>query len=176
MYTTDLSEPVENLPPALGMVKKSLGYISKPYVSMGNAHSNSTTKFSTKGFEEDTYSTVNVTFEYRRCVVTCTNGMCSVQMHNRKKVPKSSKVTNVKSHCSNVHMFVLHIDTIQSYFPEYFGWDIEVLEGKQDMTVVKTHNNYIHNKKMDRKKMKETLILKLDCGHFLHSLLLNPKK
>ena len=52
------------------MVKKSLGYINEPYVLMGNVHSNSTTKFSIKGFEEDTYSTVKVTFEYRKCVVT----------------------------------------------------------------------------------------------------------
>ena len=129
---------------------------------MGNVHSNSTTKFSIKGFEENTYSTVNVTFEYGKCVVTCTNGMCSVQMHNMKKVPKSSKVTNLESHCPHVCTFPLHIDAIQSYFPEYFGQDIEVFEGNM------SHNNYIHNKKMDRKTMKETLILKLDCGNFLH--------
>ena len=34
-YTTVLSQPIENLPPALAMVKKSLGYINKPYVLMG---------------------------------------------------------------------------------------------------------------------------------------------
>ena len=87
------------------MVKKSLGYINEPYVLMGNVHSNSTTKFSIKGFEENTYSTVNVTFEYGKCVVTCTNGMCSVQMHNMKKVPKSSKVTNLESRCPHVRTF-----------------------------------------------------------------------
>ena len=54
--------------------------------------------------------------------------MCSVQMHNRKKVPKSSKVTNLESHCPHVHTFALHIDAIQSYFPEYFGQEIEVFE------------------------------------------------
>ena len=69
------------------------------------------------------------TVSYGKCVVTCTNGMCSVQMHNRKKVPKSSKVTNLKSHCTHVHTFALHIDAIQSYFPEYFGQDIEHFEG-----------------------------------------------
>ena len=53
-YTTVLSQLVENLPPALAMVKKSLGYINKPYVLIGNVHSNSTTKFSIKGFEENT--------------------------------------------------------------------------------------------------------------------------
>ena len=96
---------------------------------MGNVHSNSTTKFSIKGFEEDTYSTVNVTFEYGKCVVTCTNGMCSVQMHNCKKLPKSAKVTNLESHCPHVCTFALHINAIQSYFPQYFGQDIEVFEG-----------------------------------------------
>ena len=110
------------------MVKKSLGYINKPYVLMGNVHSNSTTKFSIRGFEENSYFTVNVTFEYGKCVVTCTNGMCSVQMHNMKKVPKFSKVTNLESHCPHVCTFALHIDAIQSYFPEYFGQDIEVFE------------------------------------------------
>ena len=129
VYTTVLSQPFENLPPALEMVKKSLGYINEPYVLMGNVHSNSTTKLSIKGFEEDTYSTVKVTFEYGKCVVTYTNGMCSVQMHNRKKVPKSSKVTNLESHCLHVCTFALHIDAIQSYFPEYFGQDIDVFEG-----------------------------------------------
>ena len=50
-------------------------------------------------------------------------------MHNRKKVPKSSKVTNLESHCPHVCTFALHIDAIQSHFPEYFGQDIEVFEG-----------------------------------------------
>ena len=90
-YTTVLSQPIENLPPALAMVKKSLGYVNEPYVLMGNVHSNSTTRFSIKGFEEDTYSTVNVTFDYGKRVVTCTNGMCSVQMHNRKKFPNHQR-------------------------------------------------------------------------------------
>ena len=93
-YTTVLSQPVENLPPALAMVKKSLGYINQPYVLMGNVHSNSTTKFSMKGFEEDTYSTVNVTFEYGKCVVHmhkwhvfCTNA----QPQKTSKISKSHK-------------------------------------------------------------------------------------
>ena len=92
-YTTVLSQPVENLPPALAMVKKSLGYINKPYVLMGNVHSNSTTKFSIKGFEENTYSTVNVTFEHRKCVVTCTNGMfCRNAQHGKSpQIFKSHK-------------------------------------------------------------------------------------
>ena len=95
-YTTVLSQPFENLPPALAMVKKSLGYINEPYVLMGNVHSNSTTKFFIKGFEENTYSTVNVTFEYVKCVVTCTNGMCLYKC----TTTKSSQIS--KSHKSGI--------------------------------------------------------------------------
>ena len=83
--------------------------------------------FSIKRFEEDTYSTVKVTFEYGKCVVTCTNGMCSVQMHNRKKSFPNHQKSQIWNHTApHVHTFVLHTDAIQSYFPEYFGQDIEV--------------------------------------------------
>ena len=54
--------------------------------------------------------------------VFCTNAQ-------QEKFSKSSKVTNLESHCPHVHTFALHIDAIQSYFPEYFGQDIEVFEG-----------------------------------------------
>ena len=93
-YTKVQSQPMEALPPALSMVKRSLQCINEPYVLIGNVHSTSTTNFSVKGFEENIYSTVHITFEYGKCVVTCTHEICTVQMHNKKKIPKSAKVEN----------------------------------------------------------------------------------
>ena len=124
-YTKVQSQPMETLPPALSMVKRSLQFINEPYVLMGNVHSTSTTKFSVKGFEDNTYSSVHVTFEYGKCVVTCTHGMCAVQMHNKKKIPKSSKIENFKGLCAHVQTIALHMDSVKSYFPEYFESDVE---------------------------------------------------
>ena len=73
MYTKVLSQPIETLPPALSMVKRSLQFINEPNVLMGNVHSTSTTKFSVKGLEHNIYSSVHITFEYGKCVVTYTH-------------------------------------------------------------------------------------------------------
>ena len=58
------SKRMEALPPALSMVKRSFHFINEPYVLMGNVHLTFTTKFSVKGFEDNTYSSVHLTFEY----------------------------------------------------------------------------------------------------------------
>ena len=120
VYTEVQSQPMETLPPALSMVKRSLQFINELYVLMGNVHSTSTTKFSVKGSEDNTYSSVHITFEYGKCVVTCTHGMCAVQMHNKKKIPKSSKIENFKGLYTHVQTIALHMDSVKSYFPEYF--------------------------------------------------------
>ena len=106
-------------------IKRSPQYINEPYVLMGNVHLTSTTKFSVKGFEENTYSTVYITFEYGKCVVTCTHEMCAVQMHNKKKIPKSAKVENFKGHSQHVQTIAVHMESVKSYFPEYFKSDNE---------------------------------------------------
>ena len=63
VYTKVLSQPMETLPPTLSMVKRSLQFINEPYVLMGNVLPTSTTKFSAKGLEDNTYSSVHITFE-----------------------------------------------------------------------------------------------------------------
>ena len=88
------------------MVKRSLQFINEPYVLMGNVHLTSTTKFSVKGIQDSTYSSVHITFEYVKCVVTCTNGMCSVHMHNKKKIPKFVKVENAKGFAPMYRQFL----------------------------------------------------------------------
>ena len=124
------SQPTEALPPALSMVKRSLQYINEPYVLLGNMHLTSTTKFSIKGLEEDKYSTVHITFEYGKCIVTCTHGMCAVQMHNKNKIPKSAKVENFKGHCLHIQTITVHMESVKSYFPEYFESDHENFQEK----------------------------------------------
>ena len=57
-YTEVLTQPIETLPPSLCMVKRSLQFINEPYVLMGNVHSSSTTKFSVKGIQDNTYASV----------------------------------------------------------------------------------------------------------------------
>ena len=108
------------------MVKRSLQFTNEPYVLMGTVHSTSATKFSVKGFEDNTYSNVHITFEYGKCVVTCTHDMCSVQMHNKKKIPKSAKVENFKGLCLHVQTTATHMDSVKSYFPEYFKSHVEM--------------------------------------------------
>ena len=74
------------------------------------------------------YASVHITFEYGKCVVTCTNGMCCVQMHNKKKIPKSAKVENAKGLCPHVQTIAIHINAVKSYFPEYFASHIEMTD------------------------------------------------
>ena len=62
----------------------------------------------------------------------------------------------------------LHIDAIQSYFPEYFGQDIEVFEVNTGYD--SSQDTQLDPQQEDGQEDNEggTLILKLDCGHFLH--------
>ena len=100
---------------------------------MGNVHLTSTTKFLVKGLQDSTYSSVHITFEYGKCVVKCTNGMCSVHMHNKKKIPKSAKVENAKGLCPHVQTISTHNDSVKSYLPEYFTSNIQIsLENNPD--------------------------------------------
>ena len=61
-----------------------------------------------------------------KCLVTCTHRMCAVQMHNKKKIPKSAKVENFKGLCPHAQTIAIHMDTVRSYFPQYFESDGEM--------------------------------------------------
>ena len=52
--------------------------------------------------------------------------MCSVQMHNKKKIQKSAKVENFKGLCPHVETIATHMDSVKSYFPEYFESHFEM--------------------------------------------------
>ena len=52
--------------------------------------------------------------------------MCAVQMHNKKKILKSAKVEYFKGLCTHVQIIALHMDSVKSYFPEYFESDVEM--------------------------------------------------
>ena len=61
-------------------------------------------------------------------MVTCTHGMCAVQIHNKMKIPKSAKVENFKGFCPYVKTIVTHKDSVKSYFPEYSKSDVKMSE------------------------------------------------
>ena len=47
-------------------------------------------------------------------------------MHNKKKIPKPFKIENFKGLCTHIQTIALQIDSVKSYFPEYFESDVEM--------------------------------------------------
>ena len=88
--------------------------------------------------------------------------MCAVQMHNKKKILKSSKIENFKGLHTHVQTIALHMDSVTSYYPEYFESDVE-----------RSHENH-PDEEMDKivnclmTTLREILMWKLDYGIFLH--------
>ena len=108
-----------NLPWALNSVNKSLQYMNDPIQLAGSVLIGGTTKFSIKS-QDNLCAFVNITFNNNKCFAKCTNGICSAQMQNRKKIPKTASLQNVTNLCEHMKTIAEHLDYIKSFFPEHF--------------------------------------------------------
>ena len=83
--------------------------------------------------------------------------------HAQQKIPKSAKVENAKGLCPHVQTITTHIDSVKSYFPEYFTSHIEMsLENNPDEEEIQKIISYLIT------TLRVTLMYKLDCGIFIH--------
>ena len=108
-----------NLPWALNSVNTSLQYMNHPIQLTGSVLIGGTTKFSIKS-QDNLFAFVNITFNNNKCFAKCTNGICSAQMQNQKKIPKTASLQNVTNLCEHMKTIAEHLDYIKSFFPEYF--------------------------------------------------------
>ena len=148
----------ENLPWALNSVNKSLQYMNDPIQLTGSVLIGGTTKFSIKS-QDNLCAFVNITFNNNKCFAKCTNGICSAQMQNQKKIPKTASLQNVTNLCEHMKTIAEHLDYIKSFFPEYFedgadvgNVDTEETPNNDDVGIA------------DGLKMEHS-ILKLVCGN-----------
>ena len=87
-------------------VKTSLEFMKNEVLLLGNVLPQATTKFSVKG--KQGYSVLNMSFPPNNCDVKCTNGMCSTNMKNKKKIPKQLPVQHVPYLCEHLNKFTKH--------------------------------------------------------------------
>ena len=79
--------PSGNLSRHLQMVCNIMHQMNIPLLLAGNVLPTGTTKFSGKG--SDNCSILHVTFYESKCFIKCLNGLCAVQLTNKKKCAKS---------------------------------------------------------------------------------------
>ena len=103
-----------NLPWALNSVNKSLQYMNDPIQLTGSVLIDGTTKFSIKS-QDNSCAFVNITFNNNKCFAKCMNGICSAQMQNRKKIPKTASLQNVTNLCEHMKTIAEHLDYIKSF-------------------------------------------------------------
>ena len=109
-----------NIPKEIQMVRDSLHIIKKDVFLLGDILPNGTTKFSVKG--DDSYSIVNFTFSHGRCSVKCTNGLCQVQLNNKKRISKHGELNDkTENLCSLLQTLKVNLEHVKELFPEYFS-------------------------------------------------------
>ena len=100
-------------------MKTSLEFMKNEVLLLGNVLLQATTKFSVKG--KQGYSVLNMSFPPNNCDIKCTNGMCSTNMKNKKKMPKQLPVQHGPYLCEHLNTFTKHIEYVKSFFPEFFN-------------------------------------------------------
>ena len=79
--------PSQNLSRHLQMVHNTMHKMNVPLLLAGDILPTGTTKYSVKG--SDNCSILHVTFYQSKCFIKCLNGLCAVQLTNKKKFAKS---------------------------------------------------------------------------------------
>ena len=77
----------------LSIVHNSLQYMNMPIQLLGNVLPHGTTKFSVKGIES--YSVVNFSVYQNKMFAKCMSGICSAQLANKKKIPKTLSLQDI---------------------------------------------------------------------------------
>ena len=115
---------------ALNKVQESLQYMNYPVHLLGNVLSHATTKFSVQG--DSKYSVVTFSFHQGKCFTKCTDGICSAQMLNRKKIPKKITIEHSDKICSHLNTIYQSFDYVKGFFPVYFGSQEDSLENEEE--------------------------------------------
>ena len=110
----------------LQMVCSSLLLLTGDVVPTG------TTKFLIKG--RDNYSILHVTFYQNKCFIKYLNGLCAVQLTNKKKIAKSISLQGLQPEkkkkknkedcdklCEHIHVVYNNLQSFKEFFPHYFN-------------------------------------------------------
>ena len=124
--------PTGNLNMPLQMVPNSLHQMNVSLLLAGYDVSTGMTKFSIKG--SNNCSILHVTFYQNKCFIKCLNGLCAVQLTNKKKFAKSislqelqqgrKKKKNKEDHnklCEHIHVVYNNLQSFKESFPYYFN-------------------------------------------------------
>ena len=112
----------------LSIVHNSLQYMNMPIQLLGNVLPHGTTKFSVKGIES--YSVVNFSVYQNKMFAKCMSGICSAQLANKKKIPKTLSLQDInhpkhkkekEKLCCHLKTVYENIDFIRGFFPGYFN-------------------------------------------------------
>ena len=112
-------------------IKETLGSLQEEVVLLGDVLPHTTTKFSVQG-EEDLCSVVTISFRRGQCYARCTEGICSAQSRNRKKIPKVYSCEDPGELCTHLQVLGKHYDSLHSLFPEFFNPEAEADETEED--------------------------------------------
>ena len=115
---------------ALNKVQESLQYMNYPVHLLGNVLSHATTKFSVQG--DSRYSVATFSFHQGKCFIKCTDGNCSAQVLNRKKITKKITIEHSDKICSHLNTIYQNFDYVKGFFPVYFGSQEDPLENEEE--------------------------------------------
>ena len=113
-----INQGSSNINRPLQMVKSSIEYMNDPVLLLGDILPLSTTKYSVKG--DDYFSIVTINFHGGTCYIKCHSGFCLAANINKKRIPRSGKLSDTAKLCSHLNTCYTHIDRIMSSFPNYF--------------------------------------------------------
>ena len=123
--------PAGNLSRHLQIVCNTMHQMNAPLLLAGDVVPTGTTKFSIKG--SDNYSVLHVTFYQNKCFIKCLNGLCAVQLTNKKFAksvslqelqPGNKKKKNKEDHnklCEHIHVVHNNLQSFKQFFPHYFN-------------------------------------------------------
>ena len=103
---------------ALHTMKNSLQFINEPVQLLGSVVPSSATKFSVQA--EDSVALVTVSFDIGRCYIKCHSGMCVATTLNKKRMPKSKKLSLSGDFCRHLTTVNQNIDSVRKFFPDFF--------------------------------------------------------
>ena len=114
------------------MVCNTMHQMNAPLLLAGDVVPTGTTKFSIKG--SDNCSILHVTFYQNKCFIKCPNGLCAVQLTNKKKFAKSISLQELQPGnkkkknkedcdklCEHIHVVYNNLQSFKQFFPHYFN-------------------------------------------------------
>ena len=103
----------------LEMVTASIEFMNDPVLLLGDILPFATTKYSVKGNEY--FSIITINFVGGICYIKCHSGFCGTANINKKRIPRSSQLSETAKLCSHLQTCYTNIDRITTHFPNYFN-------------------------------------------------------